>query len=198
MLKQFFMLALLVAPLMPASAQVTDQRLNDQRPTSAQSQEVPDAAVAVLIPTAGNEARGVLLLQQVGDTVHIKGQVSHLTPGEHGFHIHQFGDMRAADGTSAGGHYAPDGSEHGSPQDQRHHAGDLGNITADQNGVAQVDVKSKDFKIHFVMGRALVVHEKADDFKSQPAGNAGGRVAIGVIGYANVDFATSGASAETR
>lgn len=149
--------------------------------------DVPDEAVVILHPTAGNAVTGTLILKQFADGVHVIGKVNGLTPGEHGFHIHQYGDLRAADGTSAGGHYSGDGHQHGGPDDAHRHAGDLGNITAEQNGVAIVDKKAKGLKLHFVIGRSFVVHQGADDFKSQPSGNAGPRVAVGVIGFANVE-----------
>lgn len=145
----------------------------------------PQKAVAVLMPTKGNDVRGDIVLEQHDGFVHITGAVRGLSPGKHGFHIHQFGDLRAADGSSAGGHYSPRGHKHGGPDDREHHAGDLGNIEVNQHGVAVVDKKSKDFKLHFVVGRAIVVHGGADDFASQPSGDAGSRVAVGVIGFAN-------------
>lgn len=148
--------------------------------------DIPKEAVAKLIPTVGNTVNGIIVLTQDGDDTHVTGEVWNLTPGEHGFHIHQYGDLRAGDGTSAGGHYNPDGHEHGGPDAEHRHAGDLGNITADSNGKAKVDVVAKGLKVHFVLGRSLVVHAGKDDLKSQPSGDSGPRVAVGVIGYAEV------------
>lgn len=144
----------------------------------------PDAGVAVLRATKGNRVRGVIRLRQTTEGVHLRGQVRGLTPGKHGFHIHEYGDLRSPDGKSAGGHYAPKGHRHGGPDAEEHHAGDLGNITADAQGVAQVDITAKDLKLHFIIGRSIVVHGGADDFESQPSGAAGPRVAFGVIGFA--------------
>ena len=73
------------------------------------------------------------------------------------------------------------------PKVAEHHAGDLGNITAGDDGVAKVDAKSKDLHLHFIIGRSIVVHADADDLKSQPAGNSGPRIAVGVIGVANTE-----------
>lgn len=148
---------------------------------------VPDRAVAVLHHTRGNKVRGVVMLTQTSAGVQLKGDIVGLTPGKHGFHIHEYGDLRSADGKSAGGHFNPDGHRHGSPRDAEHHAGDLGNITANSDGVAKVDVLAKGLKLHFVVGRALVVHGGEDDLKSQPSGDAGSRVALGVIGFAGPD-----------
>jgi Cu-Zn family superoxide dismutase len=144
----------------------------------------PQEAVAVLISTKGNQVSGVLKLTQREGFVHVTGEVRGLTPGEHGFHIHEFGDLTAPDGTSAGGHFNPDGHEHGGPDDAERHAGDLGNITANAQGVAAVDIKAKGLMVHFVLGRSMVVHGGKDDLKSQPSGDAGPRVALGVIGIA--------------
>lgn len=145
---------------------------------------MPKKAIAVLIPTEGNQVRGTLTLVATAKGVQITGKVTGLTPGEHGFHIHEFGDLSSADGTAAGGHYNPEGHMHGGPDSKEKHAGDLGNLKADKDGVATVDVIA-DAKLHFIIGRAFVVHAKADDLKTQPTGDAGGRVALGLIGIAN-------------
>ncbi|MGD9648436.1 MAG: superoxide dismutase family protein [Pirellulales bacterium] len=144
-------------------------------------------AVAVLAPSKASDgkAAGTIVFKAEKGYVLVTGEVTGLTPGKHGFHIHMFGDLRAADGTSAGGHYNPDGHEHGGPDSESHHAGDLGNIEANSEGVAKVQVKSKDLKIQDILGRSVVVHGDADDLKSQPSGNAGPRVALGVIGLAD-------------
>ena len=149
--------------------------------------EKPNFGVARLIPTQGNDVRGTLLLVQREGKLRIVGRVENLEPGKHGFHVHQYGDLRAADGTSAGGHYNPEGHEHGAPGEQSH-AGDLGNITANDQGVAEVDMTTEHTKLHFLLGRAFVVHGGKDDLQSQPSGSAGPRVALGVIGVGNPDF----------
>jgi Cu-Zn family superoxide dismutase len=146
----------------------------------------PQDVIAFLTPTQGNAVRGVIVLKRDDDCVHITGEVCGLSPGKHGFHIHNFRDLRATDGSSAGGHYSPRGHKHGGPDAREHHAGDLGNIVANDRGVAVVDKTSKDFKLQFVVGRAVVVHAGADDLTSHPSGDAGPRVALGVIGLANV------------
>lgn len=144
----------------------------------------PKMAVAILRPTKGNDVSGTITLTQEEDGVRIKGEVRKLKPGKHGFHIHQYGDLRDPEGKSAGGHFNPANVPHGGPDDAKHHAGDFGNIEANEDGVAQVDIKADWLKVHFVIGRAFVVHAGADDLKSQPSGDAGGRVALGVIGIA--------------
>ncbi len=163
--------------------------------TSARQMPLPKAAVAVLQPTQGQKVEGVLEFKQEQEGVRVRGVVRGLTPGEHGFHIHEFGDLRGNDGTAAGDHYNPDGKKHGSPDGSEHHAGDLGNITADQQGMAKVDKLAKGLKLHFVVGRSIVVHADPDDFESQPSGNAGARVALGVIGYSGPSQANKTTSA---
>jgi superoxide dismutase, Cu-Zn family len=144
-------------------------------------------AVAVLEPTAGNNVTGVIMFEQMGDHVHVTGTITGLTPGQHGFHIHEFGDLSSKDGTAAGGHYNPEGHPHGEMNGAMSHAGDMGNVTADATGTATVDLMVHGISIAGmkdpIIGRGLVVHAKQDDF-SQPTGNAGARVAVGVIGIA--------------
>ncbi len=148
---------------------------------------LPTRGVAVLHPSEGSKVRGVILLDQHSDGLHIHGKVIGLTPGKHGFHVHEFGDLRDPKGESAGGHFDPHGHKHGAPGDEEHHAGDLGNIEANEDGVAQVKIKAPWLKLHFTIGRALVVHGDADDLQSQPSGAAGPRVALGVIGIAKAE-----------
>lgn len=120
----------------------------------------------------------------------IKGTIKNLTPGLHGFHIHELGDLRGGCKSTAG-HYNPDGATHAGPTDVTHHVGDLGNIKADADGVANIDL-CYDF-VHTtgdqsVLGRAIVVHATTDDLGtvdndgSRATGNAGGRVGCGIIG----------------
>lgn len=159
-------------------------RDSETKSTAEKDVKVPHRGVAVLRPTRGNKVRGTILLTQTKDGVRLRGQLRNLKPGKHGFHIHQYGDLRSRDGKSAGGHFAPKGHKHGGPKDAERHAGDLGNITAISTGIANVDILAKGLKLHFVIGRSIVVHGGADDLKSQPSGDAGPRVALGVIGFA--------------
>lgn len=178
--------ALLFVMTSPVSADQHENAAAHSK-TQAEHVDVPDHGVAVLYPTAGNDVRGVVILQQQGDDVQMAAKIIGLSPGEHGFHIHQFGDLRASDGTSAGGHYDPAGNPHGGPDDAKHHAGDFGNVTANQEGVAEFKLTATNQKVHLLLGRAFVVHGGADDLESQPSGDAGPRVAVGVIGIANPD-----------
>jgi Cu-Zn family superoxide dismutase len=144
-------------------------------------------AVAVLHPTEGNTAHGVVRFTKTAEGVKVVADVSGLTPGKHGFHIHEYGDCSAPDGTSAGGHYNPEGMEHAGPDSPKRHVGDLGNLEADADGNAHLEYVDKHLMLNgpkSIIGRGVIVHANEDDLKSQPTGNAGGRVACGVIGIA--------------
>jgi superoxide dismutase, Cu-Zn family len=144
-------------------------------------------AVAVLHPTAGNKAHGVVTFTQAGTSVKVVADLEGLTPGKHGFHIHQYGDCSAADGSSAGGHFNPDNVAHGALNGEPSHVGDLGNLEADASGKAHLELTDTQMTFsgpHSIIGRGVIVHAGEDDLKTQPTGNAGGRVACGVIGIA--------------
>ena len=140
-----------------------------------------------LAPTQGNQAAGTLELISHGDSVAIAGTISGLQPGSvHGLHVHEKGDCSAPDASSAGGHFNPVAQEHGNPDSPPHHAGDIHNITADDQGVATVNEQLTGVTLgtsapEDILGKSVVVHAKPDDYKSQPAGNSGDRIACGVI-----------------
>ncbi|MHC1701635.1 MAG: superoxide dismutase family protein [Humidesulfovibrio sp.] len=143
------------------------------------------SAEAVLKPTKGNTASGTMTFAQQGDKVLITGQFTGLTPGAHGFHIHEKGDCSAMDATSAGGHFNPFGQRHGDPSKPAHHAGDLPMLVAGASGQARfnalMDGITLDSGPGNIVGRSIVVHADPDDFTTQPTGNSGARVACGVI-----------------
>ena len=145
------------------------------------------SAQATLAATEGNTARGVLDIEQEAQGLRIRGEIAGLTAsGEHGFHIHENGDCSAPDASSAGGHFNPQAKAHGKPDAGDHHAGDMFNVVADAQGAGRVDalvagVTLRDGSATDVVGKAIVLHEKADDYVSQPAGDSGKRIACGVI-----------------
>ena len=144
-------------------------------------------AVAVIHPTKGHAADGKVTFTVDDKGVRIVADIDGLKPGKHGFHIHEFGDCSAEDGTSAGGHFNPTNKKHGCPDSPEHHVGDLGNISADNRGHAHVDIFNKEIKFegkNNIIGRSVIIHSDPDDCTSQPAGNAGSRVGCGVIGIA--------------
>jgi Cu-Zn family superoxide dismutase len=144
-------------------------------------------AVAVLNPVGSSGVSGTVTFTPVDGGLKVSAHVTGLKEGAHGFHIHEFGDCTAPDGTSAGGHFNPGGEPHAGPQDAHRHAGDMGNLTAGADGVATLEYVDPVASLEgptSVLGRGVIVHANADDLKTQPTGNAGGRVACGVIGVA--------------
>lgn len=155
-----------------------------QSADSAEKAQKPRQAQAILHATKGNQAEGVVTFTEVPGGVRIVADINYLEPGKHGFHIHEFGDCSAPDGSSAGGHFNPKKTKHGSPDSLERHAGDLGNIVANDKGQAHYERLDKLIVLDgpdTIIGRSVVVHANADDFVTQPTGNAGGRVACGVI-----------------
>lgn len=143
------------------------------------------SAVAKLEPTKGNTASGTVEFVQEGDKVKVNAVVTGLAADrEHGFHVHEKGDCSSGDGTSAGGHFNPDGKPHG-PQSGPHHSGDMPSLKADATGTAKAAFTLDEVTVapgpKSVVGRGLIVHKDPDDFKTQPTGNAGARVACAVI-----------------
>lgn len=150
-----------------------------------------EKATAVISPTEGNQTAGVVVFTATDQGVRIEVTVTGLdSESRHGFHIHQYGDCRVPDGTSAGGHYNPDNEEHGAPGDDIRHMGDLGNLPANAQGTASVDFIDSHLELNgpnSIIGRGVIVHAGADDFQTQPTGDAGDRLACGVVGIANPD-----------
>ena len=135
---------------------------------------------------SGNTASGTVRFVQNGDKVQVTGEVKGLKPGaEHGFHVHEKGDCSSGDGMSTGGHFNPTGTAHGQHGHGTHHVGDLPSLMADAQGVAKVNFTSTTLTLKpgttSIMDKGLIVHRDPDDYKTQPTGNSGPRVACGVI-----------------
>ena len=180
-----------------------------------------DKLVSRVLPTAGNQAHGMVVFTKEGDGVKVEAHIRGLEPNStHGFHVHQYGDARSSDATSAGGHYNPEGHEHNLPPEasggqegqdqqqgqgqqqgenqqqgqgqqqgsQQRHAGDLGNIQADENGVAHKTFTVNNISLAGqkapIIGRAVMVHAQRDTGQGS-SGEAGSRIAMGIIGIAN-------------
>jgi Cu-Zn family superoxide dismutase len=143
------------------------------------------SAVATLEPTAGNTTRGRVTFVTKGNKVMVTASLSGMTAGNHGFHIHEKGDCSAADGMSAGGHFNPLGKPHAAPSTTDRHAGDMPMLVAGTAGNAELtvelDVITIGSGVTDVVGKSIIVHKDPDDFKTQPTGNSGARVACGVI-----------------
>lgn len=147
----------------------------------------PKSAIAVLVSGPDGKVSGTVRFTQQEKGLKVEADVKGLTPGKHGFHVHEFGDLSKPDFTSAGGHFNPTGHPHADRTAEQRHVGDLGNLEADAQGNAKASFVDPQLQLsgpHSILGRAVIVHAKEDDLKSQPTGDAGGRVAGGVIGVA--------------
>jgi len=138
----------------------------------------------------GEVVKGQVKFVEANGVVTVTGSVTGLAPGKHGFHVHQFGDYTGGCG-STGGHFNPGKHDHAGPEDEKRHVGDLGNIVAGEDGTATVNIVDKVIKLtgtESIIGRAMVVHADEDDLGrgghelSLTTGNAGARLACGVIG----------------
>jgi superoxide dismutase, Cu-Zn family len=142
-------------------------------------------AVASLTPTQGNNVRGLVMFHEMDGHLMVHAMISGLKPnGEHGFHVHEIGSCASTDGSSAGGHFNPDGKPHG-PQTAAHHVGDMPSLKADANGVVDQKMMVMGPTIAAgtasVVGRSVIVHALPDDYVTQPTGNSGARLGCGVI-----------------
>lgn len=163
------------------------QNSNAQTHEHKADQSKVNKAICVLYPTQGNIVSGTIMFNAAEGGVKVVVDLKGLTPGKHGFHIHEFGDCSSVDGTSAGGHYNPMSMQHGAPMDHMRHMGDMGNIEANANGIVHMEYVDRSMVLNgegSIIGRSVVVHANEDDLKTQPTGNAGARIGCGVIGVA--------------
>ncbi len=155
--------------------------------STAKAADSAMAASAVLAPKSGSTVQGSVKLAQQGDNrVAMAVDISGLPAnGMFGFHVHEKGDCSSADGNSAGGHFNPTAQPHGDPHSGAHHAGDIPMLQSDANGKAVGSIVLSGVTLSpgptSLVGHALVIHAGKDDYKTQPTGNSGGRIACGVI-----------------
>jgi Cu-Zn family superoxide dismutase len=148
--------------------------------------DAPATAKATIESKSGSKVTGRAVFTELpSGGVKAEVWIENAAPGTHGLHIHEKGDCSAADGTSAGGHFNAEGNPHAAPADAKHHNGDFGNIEIGADGKGHLEITSKALTVKpgpdSVVGKAVIFHEKADDLKTQPTGNAGGRFGCGVI-----------------
>jgi Cu-Zn family superoxide dismutase len=152
----------------------------------ATAQGTGPKALAQMEPTKGNTASGTVTFEQRGSKVVVTADIRGLRPNaEHGFHVHEKGDCSSGDGMSTGGHFNPKGAPHGHPGAGPHHAGDIPMLKADASGAARLVWEDDELTVTegpmSVVGRGVIVHKDPDDYKTQPTGNAGARIACGVV-----------------
>ena len=156
-------------------------------PPPPANQSTAQEGQANLAAASGSLVSGRVTIRPMTDGVHLTGTVGGLLPNSvHAIHVHEKGDCTAADASSAGGHFNPTGQMHGRANTATHHAGDMDNIAANPQGQVNLDIHLAGATLgggaaNDIAGRALVVHAAADDYTSQPAGNAGARVACAPI-----------------
>ena len=181
---------LLTAVLMISAFGCKTQTENNNAEKKAVDNNI-SGAIAVIHPLNGSDVTGTVYFKKLPEGIEITADINGLTPGKHGFHVHEYGDLRAEDGSSAGGHFNPFDEPHGGPTMQKRHVGDLGNIEAPEEGTAHYQMINN--LISFsgessIIGRSIIIHEGEDDFTTQPSGNSGKRIAGGVIGIANPKY----------
>lgn len=142
-------------------------------------------ATATLASTSGSTAQGTVHFLQLADgSVDVMADLTGVTPGVHGFHVHEKGDC-GDNGNAAGGHFNPTGAPHAGPEAASHHSGDFGNVTADAKGEVHTHFTTRSITVtegsQSVVGHAVILHANPDDLTTQPSGNAGPRVACGVV-----------------
>lgn len=171
----------IVAATLVGCATGSSQNVDTSKPAGSKART---QAVAVMSPTQNSQVAGQVTFLEETEGIRVTANITGLTPGKHGFHIHEKGDCSSPDGSSAGGHFNPTDAKHGAPNDAERHVGDFGNIEADASGTARLNRVFSWLTFtgtNSILGKAVIVHEKADDLKSQPSGDAGARLACGVI-----------------
>lgn len=143
-----------------------------------------DQAIAVVHSVEDGSVMGTVTFDKTENGSKVSAQITGLSNGKHGFHIHQFGDCSASDFTSAGGHFNPNETEHDAPSDDTKHVGDLGNLQGKGNEYTSFTLNSQTIFLEEIVGRSIIIHAGEDDLTSQPSGDAGARIGCGVIGVA--------------
>lgn len=186
----------LAASLILTPAGAADHEGGGEHAAHASELDEVTSLVAVIRPANDSSVSGTVTFDQVDGGVEVTAEITGLLPdAKHAIHIHEYGDVTAADGTSAGGHYSPHGHHHGLPSETNRHAGDLGNLETDLNGKATMSMVVENITLtgpeNPIVGRAVIIHMGKDD-GSQPTGGAGKRIGMGVIGIRAVEGSADG------
>jgi superoxide dismutase, Cu-Zn family len=162
------------------------ENISKQKTTPTEKEQVTEytTAYSIIKPASGSQVIGTVSFHQVEGGLRIWADVAGLTPGKHGFHIHEHGDCSSHDASSAGGHFNPTGTKHGGPDSKERHVGDLGNLEANDEGFAhyeRIDTLIELNGENSIIGKSIVIHEGEDDLETQPTGNSGARIGCGEI-----------------
>ncbi len=160
-----------------------------QQHTGVMSTSAAKQAIATIGPASDSSVTGMAVFTQTDDAIVLTIEIQNASPGIHAVHIHESGDCSSPDGKSAGGHWNPTGVAHGKWGEGEFHLGDIGNITVGEDGVGSIELTTDLWEIGTgsdvdIVGRGIIVHAGADDFTSQPSGNAGARIGCGAIALA--------------
>jgi Cu-Zn family superoxide dismutase len=188
-----FLALLIPCAVLAACSRAEAPTIAEAPPAAPASAAAPAAAVsaataqATLAGASGTSVQGSLQLTAVSNGVMLAGDITGLEPNtEHGFHVHDIGDCSAPDAKSAGAHFNPGHVEHGGPTSAVRHLGDIPNIQSDASGHATVSATIagatlRDGGPDDLLGKSIIVHAKRDDYKTQPSGDSGDRIACGVV-----------------
>jgi Cu-Zn family superoxide dismutase len=164
--------------------EITENKMDNME---SETDTAEQTAMAVLSGASGSEVSGTATFTQTAEgKVKLVLSVNNLSTGKHAVHLHENGDCSAEDASSAGGHWNPEGEEHGKRGEDEFHAGDINNLTVGEDGLGSLVMVVDGWSIGDgqdtdILNKAVIIHAEADDFTSQPSGDAGSRVACGVI-----------------
>ena len=182
-MKKYFLMAGIAISLISCKQEKTNETVSSEDLTTKENVETPKSETKTYNIAAKSDTKtsGTVTFTQNGEEVSMTIDAKNLTHGTHAVHIHEFGDCSAADASSAGGHWNPSTNDHGKWGEEHHHLGDIGNLEADDNGNATLTFSTNKWSLGGdattnILGKTLIIHADKDDFKTQPTGNAGGRV----------------------
>ena len=177
-----FILTIMIIFLVACNKEEADPTTNDAKNSGSDKVEIK----VIDIYNNKEEKIGTAELEEVAKGVVVELEAEGLPPGMHGFHFHETGKCEAPTFESAGSHFNPNDAKHGTEHEEGPHAGDLPNLEVDDDGTVSVTVNAEDVSLSedddvSLVGTALVIHENPDDGKTQPTGDAGDRLACGVV-----------------
>lgn len=179
----YFTLLMMSIGWLNATDAVRAARVSREEIAEVRSQLPIQHAIAAVNPTKGYQASGIIIFTAVRDGVRVIAELEGLSPGKHGLNIHEY-DCCSEDASSAGQHYNPLRTKHGSPFSAERHMGDLGNVVADLSGHASYDYVDPVIQLngpYSIIGKSILVHANADDYTTQPSGNTGAGIGFGII-----------------
>ena len=186
-MKKLILVAIACVAFVSCKDKVVEKDIDEEVTTVTDTVAKSPTATAVIAAKSNSAVSGMVTFTENNGMVSMEAKLTGLTPGMHAIHIHEKGDCSAEDGSSAGGHWNPTSADHGEWGHDGFHLGDIGNLEADENGIARITKETDLWCIGCedanknIIGKAIILHKDADDLKSQPSGAAGDRVGCGEI-----------------